>query len=121
MQQCVRKFIESIPNSALLLIDIGVWPFHDLLEKYPERAKNIGIFEPGTVSVAAGLALNGIIPIVYGINPFIVERAMEQLKLDFIYQKIGGNFVVSGGAYEFSTLGYSREHGKPTRMQTSAL
>ena len=107
MQNCVRELIKSNDNTSLLLIDIGVWPFRDLLRDYPNRVKNIGIFEPGTISIAAGLSLQGITPIVYGISPFIVERSLEQLKLDFIYQKIGGNFITTGGSYEFSTLGYS--------------
>lgn len=107
MQACVRNFIEENENSALLLVDIGAWPFHDLLEKYPNRAKNIGIFESGTVSLAAGLSLSGIVPTIYGISPFIVQRSLEQLKLDFVYQKIGGNFIVTGASYDFSTLGYS--------------
>lgn len=107
MQKCVRELIEKDENSALLLIDIGIWPFHDLLEKYPRRVKNIGIFEPGTVGIAAGLSLSGITPVVYGISPFIVERSLEQLKLDFVYQNLNGNFITTGGSYDFSTLGYS--------------
>lgn len=107
MQNCVRKFITTYESSALLLVDIGVWPFHDLLENYPHRAKNIGIFEAGTVSLAAGLSVEGIIPTIYGISPFIVQRALEQIKLDFVYQKLGGNFIVTGASYDFSTLGYS--------------
>lgn len=107
MQKCIRDFISSNSHSALLLVDIGAWPFHDLLEKYPKRAKNIGIFEPGTISLAAGLSLSGIIPIVYGISPFIAQRSLEQIKLDFAYQKTGGNFLVTGASYDFSALGYS--------------
>lgn len=107
MQMVVRETIEHYMDTALLLIDIGAFPFKDLLEKCPDRAKNIGIFEAGTISLAAGLSLSGITPIVYGISPFIVQRALEQLKLDFIYQNTGGNFITTGAAYDFSTLGYS--------------
>jgi len=107
MQESVRKMIQCREDSALLLVDIGAWPFHDLLEQIPQRAKNIGIFEPGTISIAAGLSLMGITPTVYGISPFIVQRGLEQLKLDFVYQKTGGNFITTGASYDFSTLGYS--------------
>ncbi len=107
MQAVVRETIEQWRDTALLLVDIGVYPFRDLLERFPQRAKNIGIFEPGTVSLAAGMSLAGIVPIVYGISPFIVQRSLEQLKLDFVYQKTGGNFITTGAAYDFSTLGYS--------------
>lgn len=107
MIESVTDFIREDDNSALLLVDIGVWAFRNILKEYPERVKNIGIFEDGMISVAAGLSLQGIVPTVYGITPFIVERALEQIKLDFIYQGIGGNLVTTGAAYDFSTLGYS--------------
>lgn len=107
MQNAVRECIVNNEETALFLVDIGAWAFNDLLREYPARAKNIGIFEPGTISVAAGLSLSGITPIVYGISPFIVQRSLEQLKLDFIYQKTGGNFITTGASYDFSTLGYS--------------
>ena len=93
MQKAVGEFISSDPMSSLLLVDIGVWAFRDLLREYPSRVKNIGIFEPGTVGIAAGLSLLGITPTIYGISPFIVQRSLEQLKLDFVYQKTGGNMT----------------------------
>lgn len=107
MQNCVREVIESDNCTALIMIDIGGMAFAKLRDEYPQRVKNIGIFEPGTIGLAAGLSLNGIIPFVYGISPFIVQRSLEQLKLDFVYQKIGGNFITTGASYDFSTLGYS--------------
>lgn len=107
MREAVTRCIKTRSDTALLLADIGAWAFDDVLKAYPDRAKNIGIFEPGTVGLAAGLSLSGITPIVYGISPFIVQRALEQLKLDFAYQKIGGNFITTGASYDFSTLGYS--------------
>lgn len=107
MQNCVREIIENNRHTALITIDIGGMAFAKLRDEYPQRVRNIGIFEPGTIGVAAGLSLNGITPFVYGISPFIVQRSLEQLKLDFLYQKTGGNFITTGASYDFSTLGYS--------------
>lgn len=100
----------------LILIDIGAFGFRKNMEQYPEQIKNIGIFEPGTIGIAAGLALSGIVPTVYGISPFIVQRSLEQIKLDFIYQKVGGNFITTGASYDFSELGYS--HYCPEDIET---
>ncbi len=119
MQAVVRETIEQWEDTALLLVDIGAWPFRELLERFPGRAKNIGIFEPGTVSLAAGLSLAGVVPTVYGISPFIVQRSLEQLKLDFVYQNTGGNFITTGAACDFSTLGYS--HYCPEDVATLRL
>lgn len=119
MVNVVSEVISEREYTALLLVDIGVWAFRDMLKKYPQRAKNIGIFEDGTISLAAGLGLSGITPIVYGISPFIAQRALEQLKLDFVYQKVGGNFITTGASYDFSTLGYS--HYCPEDIATLRL
>jgi Transketolase, C-terminal subunit len=107
MMESISAVIQEHENTSLFLVDIGVWGFRNLLKEYPERAFNIGIFEDGTISVAAGMALSGMVPFVYGISPFILGRAYEQLKLDFCYQGIGANFLATGAAYDFSTLGYS--------------
>lgn len=107
MQAAVSAYIRREPDSALLLVDIGEWAFRELIAAFPDRVKNIGIFEDGIVSVAAGMALAGVVPIVYGISPFIAQRALEQLKLDFAYQRLGGNFITTGASYDFATLGYS--------------
>lgn len=107
MIETVSKIITQDKNTSLFLVDIGVYGFKNILEQYPQRAMNIGIFEDGMIGVAAGLSLSGIIPIVYGISPYICCRAFEQLKLDFGYQKLGGNFITTGASYDFSTLGYS--------------
>lgn len=103
----VSKIIENDSKTILFLVDIGVYGFKDLINQYPERVINVGIFEDGMISVAAGLSLEGMNPIIYGISPFIVNRAFEQLKLDFGYQKLNGNFITTGASYDFSTLGYS--------------
>jgi transketolase len=80
----IEEIVATDEKSVLLLGDIGVFGFRNSLEKYPARAYNIGILEQATISMAAGLAKTGLIPIVHTIAPFIVERAFEQLKDDFV-------------------------------------
>lgn len=91
--------------SVLLLGDIGVHGHRDSLRKFPERAFNIGILEQSMVSFAAGLAIAGMHPTVHTIAPFLVERAFEQIKIDFGYQALGGNFVSVGGSVDYASLG----------------
>jgi len=88
-----------------LLGDIGVHSFADVFNAFPSRIYNIGIFEQATVGSAAGLSMAGMIPIVHTIAPFLIERCTEQLKDDFGYQKLGGNFVSVGASYDYAALG----------------
>lgn len=90
---------------VVLLGDIGVHSFAEAAKLYPDRVRNIGILEQATVGVAAGLAQTGFIPIIHTIAPFLVERALEQIKVDFGYQGLGGNFVSVGASYDYAALG----------------
>ena len=107
MKNSVLKMLSEHKDTILILIDIGAYGFSEHIAQNPKQIRNIGIFEPGTVSLAAGMSLAGITPTVYGISPFIVQRSLEQLKLDFVYQDVGGNFITTGASYDFSALGYS--------------
>ena len=107
-----QQFIESTHDImrcdkrvVCLLNDIGVWGFRNVKSDFPDRIYNMGILEQGTTSIAAGLSLVNMIPVFYTIAPFIVERAYEQLKDDFSYQCINGNFVSVGASFDYSKLG----------------
>jgi transketolase len=99
------SILEIDKKVILLLGDIGVFGFNKSFIKYPERVYNMGILEQSMVGVAAGLSLLGLIPTVHTIAPFLVDRVFEQLKLDFGYQKLAGNFVTVGGSYDYAALG----------------
>jgi transketolase len=92
-------------RTVLLLGDIGVFGFRKSFENFSNRVYNIGILEQSTVSVAAGLSMTGLIPIIHTIAPFITERCFEQIKIDFGYQKLGGNIVSVGSSYDYAALG----------------
>lgn len=92
-------------NLCVLLGDIGVFGFKKCFEDYPDRTYNIGILEQATISLAAGMSKVNMIPVVHTIAPFIVERALEQIKIDFGYQKLNGNFISIGNSYDYAGLG----------------
>lgn len=100
-----ESFLERDSRACVLLGDIGVYGFRKAMEVYPDRVLNIGILEQATVGVAAGLAKTGLIPVVHTIAPFLAERALEQIKIDFGYQKLEGHFVTVGGSYDYAALG----------------
>jgi len=101
----VEKILTINKKVVLLLGDISVFGFRDSFKNHPSRVYNIGILEQTTVSVAAGLNMAGLIPVVHTIAPFITERCVEQIKNDFGYQKLGGNIVSIGASYDYASLG----------------
>jgi transketolase len=103
----VNEMIRTEGDTVFLTVDLGMWMIRDLLRDYPDRAMNIGICEDGMISIAAGMALRGLIPTIYGIQPYVLDRALEQIKLDLAYQKVGVNIVGTGAAVDYSKYGYS--------------
>lgn len=103
----IKSIIHNEPDTMFFTIDMGTWALGDLFEEYPDRAINFGIMEDGLISVTAGVASQGIIPIIYGGWSFLVERALEQVKLDLVYQKLGANIIGTGAAFEYSKYGYT--------------
>lgn len=93
------------PKSCLFLGDIGVHANSRSLSDFPGRAMNLGILEQCMVGVAAGMASEGYHPTIHTIAPFLVERALEQIKIDFGYQRLPGNLVTVGGSLDYSELG----------------
>ncbi len=103
----LSELMKTDERIAILLGDIGVFGFRHVFAEHPKRIYNIGILEQSTVGVASGLAMTGMIPVVHTIAPFLVERCYEQLKLDFGYQQLGGNFISVGASYDYAALGCS--------------
>src|SRR6266446_5134020 len=72
----------------LLWGDVGASLFVKHRSDFPKRVVNIGICEQSTVSMAAGMAMEGLRPVVYTIMPFLIERAFEQIKIDVDQQNL---------------------------------
>ena len=66
----------------------------------------MGICEQSIISVASGMALEGLQPWVYTITPFLIERPFEQIKLDIDHQNVNVNLV---GYADYPNLGQTHK------------
>ena len=109
MREVFPKFIEDYlvkdKKISVLLGDIGVHSFRNVFNNFKKNILNIGILEQTMVGFSAGLAIEGRIPFVHTIAPFIVNRAYEQIKIDLCYQNLNVNLVSVGASLDYAALG----------------
>jgi transketolase len=107
----VAELMDTDPRIAVVLADISRDMFASAAGRHPGRVINVGIREQLLVSVAGGLALSGLRPVVHTFPSFLVERPFEQIKLDISHQDVGAVLVGAGGSYDMS--GEGRTHQSP--------
>ncbi len=100
-------YFEKDERYYLLIGDMGFGTIDQMKTKMPDRMVNCGIMEQGMVGIAAGMALSGMIPIVYSIVNFLCFRALEQMRNDVVLQNLNVKFIGTGANDYFKFLGNS--------------
>jgi len=65
--------------------------------EFPDRFIDVGIAEQNCAGIAAGLALEGNIPFITGMIPFMTMRACEQVRTEICYQDLPVRMIGTGG------------------------
>jgi transketolase len=97
----------GLEDSRVVLLsgDIG----NKLFDKFKDNARgrffNCGVAEANMMSVAAGMALNGLRPVVYTITPFTTTRCFEQIRVDACYHGAPVTIVGTGSGLSYAELG----------------
>jgi transketolase len=89
--------------------DHGYALFDDLRNKFPCHFINVGVSEQAMVGYAAGMAKEGMRPIVYGLSAFIPIRVLEFIKMDVCYESLPVIFLGDGAGLVYATLGPSHQ------------
>lgn len=103
----IIPYAQEDKRIVLLVCDMGFGVTDEFRELFPGRIYNCGIMEQGIVGIASGMAMTGMIPIVYSIVNFIVYRALEQVRNDVVIQDLNVKFISTGVNNYFKFLGKS--------------
>lgn len=101
----VENLMKKDKKIFCLLGDIGVFSFREIFKKYKERILNMSTMEQSMIGFASGLSKAGYKPIIHTIAPFLVLRALDQIKIDFVYNKLNCNIVSVGASNDYAKLG----------------
>ena len=96
---------EQRSDVTLLSGDIGNRMFDRFKDVAPERFINCGIAEANMMSMAAGMALSGLRPVIYTITPFITTRCFEQIRVGVAYHQAPVVIVGTGSGLSYAELG----------------
>ena len=90
---------------VLLSGDIGNKLFDKFKQQAPGRFFNCGVAEANMMSVAAGMALCGLRPLIYTITPFTTTRCLEQIRVGVCYHNAPVVIVGTGAGLSYAELG----------------
>ena len=87
--------------------DLGYKMWDEIKSDYGERFINVGAAEQAMVGVGVGLALEGKIPFVYSITPFLLYRPFESIRNYVNQERIPVKLVASGRDRDYIHDGFS--------------
>ena len=93
------------PDMVFLTGDLGFMALEPLRDRLGDRFINCGVAEQNMVTVAAGLAREGLDVWVYSIAPFCYARAFEQIRNDICFHDLPVRLLGNGGGYGYGVMG----------------
>ena len=98
----MQKMAVERPEFRLISADVARAGMPEFIKKFPKQYYNTGIAEMAAMDLAAGMALEGYLPFVYGMSVFNTLRAGEGIRSNICYQNanvkiIGNNTGLSQG------------------------
>ena len=94
-------------NRDILFIgsDLGAGTLSSMKDELPDRFIMEGISEQHIIGMSAGLAMEGFIPYVNSIAPFLTRRCYEQVLVDLCLHDLPVRLIANGGGVVYAPLG----------------
>ena len=94
-------------NIWVITADLGYKMWDKIRDDYPRRFLNVGASEQAMMGMAVGLALEGKIPVVYSITPFLLYRSFETIRNYVNHEQIPVKLIGSGRGKDYEHDGFS--------------
>jgi len=101
----IQRIAAEDDRVVVLTVDMGAIELDKFKANFRERYINVGEAEQCSISIAAGLALEGKIVFAYGIIPFITLRCLEQIKVDLCSMKLPVTIIGIGSGFAYGADG----------------
>ena len=109
-----RDFAEQLHlemgrNKDLVVLtgDLGYGLWDRIRLDYSDRFYNVGSSEQLMLGAACGFAMEGKIPIVYSITPFLLYRPFEFIRNYVDHEKLPVKLIGGGRSRDYGYLGFS--------------
>lgn len=103
----LHKYMLKDERIIVLTGDLGYGMFDKIRDDFPTRFINCGAAEFSMLDVAVGLAIEGKIPVVYSITPFLLYRAFEVIRTYINHEKINVKLIGGGRDTDYAHDGWS--------------
>ncbi len=107
--------MQENPRIWVVTGDLGYGMLDYIRRDFPDRFINTGAAEQAMMGISVGLALEGKIPFVYSITPFLLYRPFETIRNYINQEKIPVKLVGGGRDKDYKHDGFSHwaeEDGK---------
>lgn len=103
--EAMVRLFATRPELVFVTADLGYMALERVAETYGARFINAGVAEQNAVSLAAGMAREGLLPWVYSTAAFTVLRPYEQIRNDVCLHELPVKLVGNGGGFGFGIMG----------------
>jgi transketolase len=103
--QAMISLAEERDDLVFLTADLGYMALEQVSEALGNRFVNVGVAEQNAVSLAAGLASEGLKPWLYSMSAFTTLRPYAQIRDNVCLHKLPVKLVGNGGGYGYGIMG----------------
>jgi transketolase len=101
----VHELAKSDPRVVFIGSDLSPGLLGKMKQDMPDRHFMEGVMEQHVIGMAAGMAMDGMIPYVNTIATFITRRCYEQVALDLCLHDLPVRLIANGGGVVYAPLG----------------